>query len=307
MRSPLISIVTATFNRSNVLRYTIAAVRASTLTDWEHLIVGDACTDDTAELVAGVADDRIRFVNLPRNVGEQSGPNNAGLRLATGRYIALLNHDDLWMPWHLDETTKALERTGADLVFTLSISIEPGGRPRLFGIAPGDRYERGVFAPCSSWVFRRELVEDIGPWRAARTLHLSPSTDWIERAHGAGKALLALPVVTMVVIPSGSRRASYAERQIEEHARMARALATDPRALANLVTGAALDLAREQRRVRPLIRRAIKNAAMRVVSSAGVHPIGLFNAVRYRRRGGFLDELRRRRGLTPLPRGGRHG
>jgi hypothetical protein len=88
---------------------------------------------------------------------------------------------------------------------------------------------------------------------------------------------------------------------------MARALATDPRALANLVTGAALDLAREQRRVRPLIRRAIKNAAMRVVSSAGVHPIGLFNAVRYRRRGGFLDELRRRRGLTPLPRGGRHG
>lgn len=301
------SIVTATFNRSNVLRYTIDSARASTLTDWEHIVVGDACTDDTASVVASVDDARIRFVNLPENVGEQSGPNNAGLRMATGRYVALLNHDDLWLPWHLEETTNSLERTGADLVFTLSLSIEPSGRTRLFGVTRGDQYERGVYAPCSSWVFRRELVDVIGLWRPASTLHVSPSTDWIERAHRAGKSLLALPVVTTVVILSGGRRDSYAERQVQEHARVSDSLARDPRALSRLITAACLDLAREQRRVRPLIQRALKNAAMRVVSSTGTHPVGLFNAIRYRRRGGFLDELRRTRGLTPLPRGDRHG
>jgi GT2 family glycosyltransferase len=60
-------------------------VRAQTRSDWELIVVGDACTDDTADVVATFPDPRIRFVNLPENVGEQSGPNNEGVRLGHGR------------------------------------------------------------------------------------------------------------------------------------------------------------------------------------------------------------------------------
>ncbi len=93
---PLVSIITATYNRSNVLCYAIDSVLRQTVTDWELLVIGDACTDDTEQIVAAIGDPRVRFFNLEKNVGEQSGPNNAGVRLAHGKSLAFLNHDDLW-------------------------------------------------------------------------------------------------------------------------------------------------------------------------------------------------------------------
>jgi glycosyltransferase involved in cell wall biosynthesis len=50
--TPRVSILTATYNRSNVLRPVIETVRRQTFTDWEWLIVGGACTNDTADVVA---------------------------------------------------------------------------------------------------------------------------------------------------------------------------------------------------------------------------------------------------------------
>src|SRR5688572_8257735 len=78
MTSPSISVVIATYNRSRMLAYAIESVLRQTFTDWELIVVGDACTDDTAEVVARyvAADPRVRFVNLERNWGEQSAPNN---------------------------------------------------------------------------------------------------------------------------------------------------------------------------------------------------------------------------------------
>ena len=98
---PRVSVVTATYNRSHILRHSIASVIAQRLTDWELIVVGDACTDDTADVVASFDDPRIRYHALAANVGEQSGPNNEGVALARGEMIAFLNHDDLWLPDHL--------------------------------------------------------------------------------------------------------------------------------------------------------------------------------------------------------------
>ena len=66
-RPPLVSVVTATYNRSHVLRAAITALRRQTLADWEQIIVGDACSDDTGRVIASFADPRLRFVNLERN------------------------------------------------------------------------------------------------------------------------------------------------------------------------------------------------------------------------------------------------
>ena len=71
MPVPRVSIITSTFNRSNVLRLAIASVRRSTFEDWELLVVGDHCTDDTEAVVSAFGDSRIRFFNLPQNHGEQ--------------------------------------------------------------------------------------------------------------------------------------------------------------------------------------------------------------------------------------------
>ena len=62
--SPLISVITATYNRSNVLFYSISSVVRSTFSDCELLVGGDACTDNTEEVVGSFGDPRIRFFNL---------------------------------------------------------------------------------------------------------------------------------------------------------------------------------------------------------------------------------------------------
>ena len=64
---PTVSILTATYNRSHVLHYAIRSVLSQRWTDWELIVVGDACSDDTAEVVASYGDSRITFVNLRKN------------------------------------------------------------------------------------------------------------------------------------------------------------------------------------------------------------------------------------------------
>src|SRR4051812_25655218 len=130
---PLVSIVTATYNRSHVLRHAIETARWQTVTDWELIVVGDGCTDDTEAVVESFADTRVRFLGLPHNHGEQSVPNNAGTTAANGQFLAFLNHDDLWFPDHLDTLVRELDGGRADLAYAMSARIDPRGRAHLWG------------------------------------------------------------------------------------------------------------------------------------------------------------------------------
>ena len=71
-------------------------------------MVGDACTDDSEEVVRSFADPRVRWENLEENSGSQSGPNNRGLALARGELIAYQGHDDVWHPYHLATLVHAM-------------------------------------------------------------------------------------------------------------------------------------------------------------------------------------------------------
>ncbi len=170
--SPAVSVVIATYNRTHTLRHAVQSVCNSSLTDWELIVVGDACTDDTAECVAAFNDPRIRFVNLPDRIGDQSGPNNRGLALARGKYVAFLNHDDIYFPDHLAACVAELERSGADLVWVPCAIARPkavadDGRPFSFALigVPPSTSSYSPLATClaSSWMFRRGLAERVGP------------------------------------------------------------------------------------------------------------------------------------------------
>lgn len=303
MAAPLVSIVTATYNRAEVLRFTIEALRASTVTDWELIVVGDACTDHTEKVVASFGDLRIAFVNLAVNAGEQSVPNNEGARRATGRYLAFLNHDDLWVRRHLELALDHLRREAADFVSTLTIAIQPDGEPILNGsLGPG--YAPCFAAPASSWVMERALFEAAGPWVKAQDTYLAPSQEWLYRAWREGRQLTSLHRPTVLAIQSGNRPGSYAEGAVNENADWARRLRDDPDLMLSLMTRIAVR--REETIQRPQIRphtaRAAKNLVRRALLALGQHPIAVEHAIRHKRRGGFIDSLRRTRGLPPLKR-----
>ena len=92
---PRISIVIATYNRPTVLRYAISSVLRSDFGDWEMIVVGDGCTDNTEEVVAAFGDARIRFVNLEANSGGQSAPSNEGVRLARGTFVCFRQNESV--------------------------------------------------------------------------------------------------------------------------------------------------------------------------------------------------------------------
>ncbi len=99
MNAPGVSIVIPTYNRAKLLPRAVAAVQAQSYAAWELIVVDDASTDGTVELVTALAatDPRIR---LFRNSGARGpgGARNTGLAQCRAGWIAFLDSDDTWQP-----------------------------------------------------------------------------------------------------------------------------------------------------------------------------------------------------------------
>lgn len=105
----LVSVVIPTFNRSDLIGETIASVLAQTVRDLEIIVVDDGSTDSTREVVTRFSDPRIRYV-WQVNSGRPACARNAGIRLARGEFIALLDSDDLWVPEKLERQLEAFRK-----------------------------------------------------------------------------------------------------------------------------------------------------------------------------------------------------
>jgi glycosyltransferase involved in cell wall biosynthesis len=289
MRGPRVSVVTAAYNRGNVLRFAIESLLAATFEDWELLVIGDACTDDSEEVVRSFGDSRLSFFNLPVNSGDQAAPNNEGVHHARGEFIAFLNQDDLWTRDHLATCLDAIGEDG--FVSTLTLSIGRDGVVYLGGNSPRGTYYPLTFLPASTWFMCRAFFENVGPWRPAREIFLIPSQEWLFRAWKRGLRLRSVEKPTVLALPSGSRKDSYSNRAADEHARYAALLREDPELMSRLMQSA-----------KTIAPGAIRTAAWRIALAFGFHPLSVSLAWHYGRRGGFVDSLRRTRGLPPLPR-----
>lgn len=298
-RPPLVSVVTATYNRSHVLRVAISALLNQTCPDWEQIVVGDACSDDTEQVVARFADPRLRFINLKENVGEQSGPNNEGIRLARGRYIAFLNHDDLWLPDHLETLVKVIEEQRADVAYARGISILPDGTRRLLGAAPGGVYRPVAEVHASLWLCRRELFSEVGPWRHSRTCWAIPSQDWLMRAWRQGKKIVASDRVTVIAVHAAYYQDCYREERSVIHETLWQRMVSEPDFREKEITAAALDALEKEKSLRTAPHAAGLARALfyRVLLAMRIPPTLVKYRLRSLRRGAYLDRIRRFRGL----------
>lgn len=131
---PLVSIRMATYNRSKLLcERAIPSILRQTYQNFEIVIVGDHCTDDTEEQIKKMNDKRIRFYNLPRHsyypddkfkrwliVGAE--PANTAVSLAKGDWIATLDDDDEYRPNHLETLVKLAQATQSELAYSALLS-----------------------------------------------------------------------------------------------------------------------------------------------------------------------------------------
>ena len=95
--TPLVSVVIPAYNRAGLIGRAIDSVLQQTHADLEVIVVDDASTDNTGEVVKAIGDTRIRYIRCERNAGA-SAARNTGIAAAAGRFVAFLDSDDVWMP-----------------------------------------------------------------------------------------------------------------------------------------------------------------------------------------------------------------
>jgi glycosyltransferase involved in cell wall biosynthesis len=187
-----VSVVIPTYNAESLIRETLQSVLTQTSLPDEVIVVDDASTDRTLDVVDELADATpvcIRVIRLARNSGTPPTPLNIGIREARGEWIALLDHDDIMLPEKLARQMEAA-RIFPDVEFVLSdyqIFTEQGlvaesdvrhqdrqlhalltkGEGSVHLVTPEDAVVAfgvglGVARSCSNYFFRRSLWDRVG-------------------------------------------------------------------------------------------------------------------------------------------------
>ncbi len=194
MSSPRVSVLIPTFNRAEYLLTAVNSALEQTFSDIEVIIVDDGSTDNTAQIVRGIKDPRVRYIHQ-ENSGVSAALNTAW-RAAGGEYLARLDSDDMWLPTLLDRLMPALDSDpGLGLIYARAQWMDAHGRllPQVLGAPekfPGQTLKSllyGDYVTPMAVVFRKECVESVGGYD--ESLIANEDWDlWIRMAeHAAGR------------------------------------------------------------------------------------------------------------------------
>jgi glycosyltransferase involved in cell wall biosynthesis len=185
--SPLVTCVTIFLDAGLYIEEALESIFRQSYRNWELVLVDDGSTDASSEIARGYAErhpDRVRYVEHPGHANRgMSASRNLGISLASGKYLALLDADDVWLPGKLAGQVEAMEaRPEAAMVLDASLhwyswtgDPEAAARERIRGVGfpagtlvgPPEYVPRFLLGmaetpgTCSVLV-RREAVERVG-------------------------------------------------------------------------------------------------------------------------------------------------
>ena len=168
--NPNVTILIPTYNRAGLLPEALRSVRAQTYENFELIILDDASTDATKEIILPfLKDPRVRYIAHPCNIGIATNRNH-GLSVARGQYVAMLDSDDVWLDTgKLAQQVEYLEKnSGCAIVGTWMVQIdEQGNHLKKISFAESDTairksilYKNHIAQ--SSVLFRKEAARKVG-------------------------------------------------------------------------------------------------------------------------------------------------
>jgi glycosyltransferase involved in cell wall biosynthesis len=178
---PKVSIIIPTRNRSKFLEEAVRSVLAQTYRDFEIIIIDDASTDTTSDIISqkfasDIKSRRIKYIRNEKQM-ERGFSRNIGVDISRGEYIALLDDDDMWLPFHLEILVNFLDTNkSVNLVFSnfINYSLE-GALEKAWsdkndlktglGVYYRTRFIYSGFGCTPSSLFRREAFERLGGFR----------------------------------------------------------------------------------------------------------------------------------------------
>ena len=171
---PLVSVLVPTFNRPGYLRNALASVLGQSYRNLQVIVVNDGGRD-VSDIVNSFRDERIIFINRKDNWGKPFSLNQA-LEQSEGKYIAYLDDDDIYYPYHIKSLVDALEnqtecQAAYSDLYKVTCRILPDGRRKVLAKEVDisrdfDRFFMLIFNHVLhvSLMHRRDLIDKTGPY-----------------------------------------------------------------------------------------------------------------------------------------------
>jgi len=184
---PLVTVCIPTFNRGALLtERTIPSVLQQTYKNIEVIVVGDCCTDDTAERISAIKDSRLTFINLSERGNYPKDPNrrwmvagttptNHALSLAKGAFITHLDDDDRYEPNRIESLLETAIREKAEMVWhPFHMQLENGDWTQC----SAEKFSHGQITTSSvfyhswfariAWNINAHIMQEPGDWNRMR-------------------------------------------------------------------------------------------------------------------------------------------
>ena len=164
---PLVSVIMPCYNMEKFIAYTIESVQRQTYPHWELLIVDDASTDETADIIKSHQnqDNRINLIVKPKHSGIADTRNQC-LKMAKGRFLAFLDSDDLWHPEKLEQQLKFMTERKIGFSYSSYDCVDEEGKPlkkmvKSAGNLDYDAYMHNTIIGCSTVMIDTTIIGDV--------------------------------------------------------------------------------------------------------------------------------------------------
>ncbi|MFL5885664.1 MAG: glycosyltransferase family 2 protein [Thermoleophilaceae bacterium] len=201
-----VSVVIPTHNRWPQMRRTLDGALGQTGVEHEVIVVDDCSSDGTSEGLAGIENDRLRFLRHEQNRGVAAA-RNTGIEAARHEWLAFLDDDDLWAPSKLRTQLDAAAATGAVMAYSSALVVND--RHEVIGLreapAPGELMERlipgnALPAGASNVLARTDAVRAAGGFD--ERLHQLADWDmWLRLLDEGAAAAVDEPLLAYVYHP----------------------------------------------------------------------------------------------------------
>ncbi len=214
----MVSIIIPTYNREKEIVRAINSILKQTYDSYEVIIIDDGSTDNTGEVVRGIADDRIRYIRTEDNHGAAHA-RNVGIREAKYDYIAFLDSDDEWMPRKLElQMHKMLESPEEiGLVYCRMSGITRDGSRRY--VCPEGQYGRENFE--GNLFYKLLLGNVIG------TPAMLVRRECLEQSGGFKEALICLEDWELILRLAKNCKIGFVDEVLVEVHKMANSVSTN--------------------------------------------------------------------------------
>jgi glycosyltransferase involved in cell wall biosynthesis len=170
--APMISINLCCYNSEKLLEETLQSIFTQTYKDWELVVINDGSTDSTEQIIRKHINDGWPIIYHYQSNAGLGASRNKAIELSTGEFIAIIDHDDLWLPSKLEKQMAIFFRSPqVGLVYTeqsILYHYPKGATKLVYNTYP---YQRGNillplsltdFITCSSIMVRTEVLNRVG-------------------------------------------------------------------------------------------------------------------------------------------------